>query len=131
MKKQYITVMVLATCNVALTGEHLQVRAKWVSHCTTLLARMLTRACVLLSFARAPACRVVKNLLKHHKSFTMAILYEGPTTINLIYVIRNHSGLLQESWPDSFSDSYLPNKDCDEILQAGTKIFKNKRAIPE
>ena len=56
----------------------------------------------------------------------MAILYEGPTTINLIDVIRNHSGLYQESWPDSSSDSYLPNKDCDEILQAGTKIYRNK-----
>ena len=47
-------------------------------------------------------------LLEH---FTTAILYEGPATINLVNVIRNHSGLLQESWPDSSSDSYLPNKD--------------------
>ena len=42
-------------------------RLKWVSHRTTLLVRMLTRACVLLSFARALAYRVVKNLLGHHK----------------------------------------------------------------
>ena len=61
----------------------------------------------------------------------MAILYEGPTTINLVDVIRNHSGLLQESWPDSSSDFYLPNKDCDEILQAGTKIYRNKWVIPD
>ena len=79
----------------------------------TLLARVLTRVCVLLGFTCALARRVVKNLLKHHKSFTMAILCEGPTTINLVDVIRNHSGLLQESWPDSSSDSYLPNKDFD------------------
>ena len=65
----------------------------------------------------------VKNLLKHHKSFTMAILYKGPATINLVNVIRNHSGLLQESWPDSSSDFYLLNKDCDDILWAGTKIY--------
>ena len=62
-------------------------------------------------------------LLKH---FTMATLYEGPTTINLVDAIRNHSELLQESWPDSSIDSYLPNKDCDEILRAGTKIYRNK-----
>ena len=31
---------------------------------------------------------------------------------------------MQESWPDSSSDSYLPNKDCDEILRAGTKIYE-------
>ena len=31
----------------------------------------------------------------------MAILYELPAIINLVDVIRNHSGLLQESWPDS------------------------------
>ena len=37
----------------------------------------------------------------------MAILYEGPATINLVDVIRNHSGLLQESWPDSSIDSYF------------------------
>ena len=96
---------------------------KWVSHRTTLLACVLTRACVLLSFACALACRVVKNLLEHHKSFTMAILYEGPATINVIDVIRNHSELLQ---PDSSSDSYILNKDCDEILWAGTKIYRNK-----
>ena len=101
-------------------------RLKRVSHPKTLLARVLTRACVLLSFTHALACRVVKNLLEHHKSFTMAILYEGPTTINLIDMIGNHSGLLQESWPDSSSNSYLPNKDCDEILRAGTKINRNK-----
>ena len=81
---------------------------------------------MLLNFARALACRVVKNLLKHHKSFTMAILYEGPTTINLIDVIRNHSGLEQESLSDSSSDSYLPNKDCDKSLWADTKIYRNK-----
>ena len=81
---------------------------------------------MLLSFARALARRVVKNLLEHHKSITMAILYEGPATITLIDVIRNHSGLLQESWPDSSSNSYLPNKDCDDILWAGTKIYRNK-----
>ena len=97
--------------------------AKWVSHRTTMLACVLTRACVLLSFMHALALRVVKNLLERHKSFTMAILCEGPTTINPIDVIRNRSGLLQESWPDS---SYLPNKDCDEILRVGTKIYRNK-----
>ena len=99
---------------------------KWVSHHMTMLAHVLTRACVLLSFARVLARRVVKNLLEHHKSFTMAILYEGPATINLVNMMKNHSGLLQESWPDSSSDSYLPNKDCDESLQAGTKIYRNK-----
>ena len=99
---------------------------KWVSYRKTLLARVLTRACVLLSFERALARRVVKNLLEHHKIFTMAILYKRPATINLIDVIRNHSGLLQESWPDSPSDSYLPNKGCDEILRAGTKFYRNK-----
>ena len=62
-------------------------------------------------------------LLKH---FTLAILYEGPTTINLVNVIRNHSGLLQEPWPDSSSNSYLPNKDRDKILWMGTKIYRNK-----
>ena len=56
----------------------------------------------------------------------MAILYEGPATISLVDVIRNHSGLLQESWPDSSSDSYLPNKDCDEDLRVDTKIYRNK-----
>ena len=55
-------------------------------------------------------------LLEH---FTMAILYEGPATINLFNVIRNHLGLQQESWPDSSSNSYLPSKDCNEILRAG------------
>ena len=54
------------------------------------------------------------------KSFTMAILYKGPATINLVDVIRNHTGLLQESWPDSSS------KDCDEISWVGTKIYRNK-----
>ena len=78
---------------------------------------------MLLNFVHALARRVVKNLLEHHKSFTMAILYEGPATINLVDVIRNHSELLQ---PDSSSDSYLPNKNCDEILWAGTKIYRNK-----
>ena len=34
---------------------------KWVSHHTTLLVHVLTRACVLLSFMRALARRVVKN----------------------------------------------------------------------
>ena len=101
-------------------------RIKWVSHRTTLLERVLTRACVLLSFTCTLVHRVVKNLLEHHKSCTMAILYEGPTTINLVDVIRNHSVLLQESLPDSSSDSYLPNKDCDEILWVGTKIYRNK-----
>ena len=81
---------------------------------------------MLLSFVCALVHRVVKNLLEHYKSFTMAILYEGPTTINLVDAIRNHSGLLQESWLNSSSDSYLPNKDCDEILQVGTKIYRNK-----
>ena len=61
----------------------------------------------------------------------MVILYEGPATINLVDVIRNHSGLLPKSWPDSSSDSYLPNKDCDEILQAGTKIYRNKWVISD
>ena len=61
----------------------------------------------------------------------MAILYEGPTTINLVNVIRNHSGLLQESWPDSSSNSYLPNKDYDEILRVGTKIYRNKWVISD
>ena len=78
---------------------------------------------MLLSFAHALARRVVKNLLEHHK---MTILYEGPATINLIDVIRNHSGLLQESWPASSSNSYLPNKDRDEILWVHTKIYRNK-----
>ena len=81
---------------------------------------------MLLSFARALARRVVKNLLEHHKSFTIAILCERPATINLIDMIRNHSGLLQESLSDSSSDSYLPNKDCDENLREGTKIYRNK-----
>ena len=50
-------------------------RAKWMSHCTTFLACELTaceltRAYELLSFAHALAHRVVKNLLKHHESFT-------------------------------------------------------------
>ena len=53
----------------------------------------------------------------------MAILYEGPATISLVDVIRNHSGLLQESWPDSSNDSFLPNKDCDEILRVDTIIY--------
>ena len=61
----------------------------------------------------------------------MAILYEGPTTINLVNMIRNHSGLLQESWPDSSSNSYLPNKDYDEILRVGTKIYRNKWVISD
>ena len=104
---------------------------KWVSHRMTLLACLLTRACVLLSFTRALARRVIKNLLKHHKSFTMAILCKGPATINLVDMITNHSRLLQESWPDSSSDSYLPNKDCNEILQASTKIYRNKWLIPD
>ena len=58
----------------------------------------------------------------------MAILYEGPATINLVNVIWNHSGLLQS---DSSSDSYLLNKDCDEILRAGTKVYRNKWVIPD
>ena len=106
----------------APAGTHL----KWVSHHMTLLMRVLTRVCVLLSFVCALARRVVKNLLKHHKSFTMAILYKGPASINLVDMIRNHSGLLQESWPDSSNDSYLPNKDCGKTLWAGTKIYRNK-----
>ena len=61
----------------------------------------------------------------------MAILYEGPATINLVDVIRNHSGLLQESWPDSSSDSYLPNKDCDKVLRVGTKTYRNKWVISD
>ena len=44
---------------------------KWVSHRITLLVHVRTRACVLLSFACALAHRVVKNLLEHHKSFTI------------------------------------------------------------
>ena len=75
--------------------------------------------------------RLVKNLLEHQKSCNMAILYEGHATINLVDLIRNHSGLLQESWPDSSSNSFLPNKDCDEILWAGTKIYRNNRVIPD
>ena len=115
------------TCWWAPASTHL----KWVSHRTTLLAHVLTRACVLLSFMRALACRVLKNLLKHHKSFTIAILCERHATINLVDMIRNHSGLLQESWPDSSSNSYLPNMDCDESLWAGTKIYRNKWVIPD
>ena len=110
------------SCKRAPASTH----PKWVSHRVTLLARVLTRACVLLSFMCALVRRVVKNLLKHHKSFTMAVLCEGPATINLVNMIRNHSGLLQESWPDSSNDFYLPNKDFDEILWAGTKIYRNK-----
>ena len=101
-------------------------RAKWVNHRTTLLPCVLTGAYVLLSFTHALACRVVKNLLKHHESFTIAILYKEPTTINLVDGIRNHSEQLQESWPDSSSNTYLPNNDCHEILQMGTKIYSNK-----
>ena len=82
---------------------------------------------VLLNFAHALSCRVVKNLLEHHKKFYHGFpIYEDPATISLVNMIRNHSGILQESWPDSFSDSYLPNKDCDEILQVGAKIYRNK-----
>ena len=61
---------------------------------------------MLLSFACALARTIIKNLLEHHKSFTMAILYEGPATINLVNMIRNHSELLQEYWHDSSSDSF-------------------------
>ena len=54
-------------------GTHRQApastRLKWVSHRKTLLARVLTRACVLLSFVCALARRVVTNLLEHHKKF--------------------------------------------------------------
>ena len=100
-------------------------RLKWMSHRKTLLACVLTRACVLLSFVHALACRVAKNLLKHHKKFTMAILYKGPAIINLVDVIRNHTRLLQESWPDS------SRKDCDEISRVGTKIYRNKWVIPD
>ena len=85
-------------------------RAKSVSHCMTLLAYVLTRAYVLLSFKHTLTLRIVKNLLKHHEEFTMAILYEEPTTIILVDVILNHSGLLQESWPDSSSDTYIFTK---------------------
>ena len=74
------------TCRRAPASTH----PKWVSHRMTLLVHVLTRACVLLSFVHALAHRVVKNLLKHHKSFTMAILCKGPATINLVNVIRNH-----------------------------------------
>ena len=77
-----------------------------------------------LSFACALARTIIKNLLEHHKSFTMAILYEGPATINLVNMIRNHSELLQEYWHDSSSDSFL--SDCYEILWADTKIYRNK-----
>ena len=42
---------------------------KWVSHRMTLLTCVFTRACVLLSFARALAHCVVKNFLKHHKFY--------------------------------------------------------------
>ena len=69
-------------------------------------------------------CVGLQRILLEH--FTMAILYEEPATINLIDVIRNHTGLSQESWPDFSSNSYLPNKDCDEIFRVGTKIFRNK-----
>ena len=86
---------------------------------------------MLLSFACALARTVVKNLLEHHKSFYHGHPYEGPATIKLVDVIRNHSGLLQQSWPDSSSDSYLPNKYCDEILQVGTKIYWNKWVISD
>ena len=86
---------------------------------------------MLLSFACALARRVVKNLLEHYKRFYYGHLYEGLTTINLIDMIRNHSGLLQESWPDSSSDSYLSNKDCDEILLVGTKIYRNQWVISD
>ena len=63
-------------------------RLKWVSYRKTLLVCVLTRACVLLSFVCALVRRVLKNLLEHHKSFTMAILYDGPATINLVDMIR-------------------------------------------
>ena len=85
-------------------------RAKWVSHRMTQLSYVLTRAYVLLSFVHALARRVVKNYVKHHEKFTMAIVYEEPATINQVDVIWNHSGLLQESWPDSSSDTYVLTK---------------------
>ena len=72
---------------------------------------------MLLRFAHVE----LQGILLEH--FTMAILYEGPTPINLIDMIRNHSGLLQESWPDSSSDSYLPNKDGDEIYGQALKFI--------
>ena len=61
----------------------------------------------------------------------MPILYKGPATINLDDVTRNHSRLLQESWSDSSSNSYLPNKDCGEVLRASTKIYMNKWVISD
>ena len=88
---------------------------------------------MLLNFVRALACRVVKNLLDHHRSFTIAILCEGPATISLVDIIRNHSGLLKESWPDSSSDSFLPNKDCDESYGRALKFtgINEYSLIPE
>ena len=53
-------------------------RLKWVSHPKTLLARVLTRACVLLSFAHALVRTVVKNLLEHHKSLPSPSYTNGP-----------------------------------------------------
>ena len=95
------------------------------------VAHVLTRACVLLSFACALARRVVKNLLEHHKRF-----YHGhPLRGAHHYQSRRRDykpfRTLQESWPNSSSDSYLPNKDCDEILWTGTKIYRNKWVISD
>ena len=54
-----------------------------LSH-NTASACVLNRDCVLLSFACALVHKIVKNLLEHHKRFTMAILYKEPATINLV-----------------------------------------------
>ena len=77
---------------------------------------------MLLSFACALTRKVVKNLLKHHKKFYHGhpmYLYEQPATINFVNVIRNHSGLLQESWPDSSTcGSGIPGNivtPCDNV----------------
>ena len=117
-----------------LTHRHVPActRAKWVSHRTTLLSYVLTRDYVLLSFVHALAHRVVKNFLKHHEKFTMAILCKEPATIILVNMVWNHSGLLQESWPDSSSDTYVfTKKGLWWDLQTGTKIYRNKWVIPD
>ena len=61
-------------------------------------------------FCHALAYRVVKNLLEHHESFTMAILYEGPATINLVDVSGRRKLI----------------RIAIESLRAGTKIYRNK-----
>ena len=59
-------------------------RTKWVSHCTTLLGHVLTRACMLLSFTLAIVRRVVKNLLKHNKSLPWPSCTRGPPPLILL-----------------------------------------------